>query len=106
MSNPIIVKAYIQALEGLIDNLSIEQDGVGGVSGKLKYHITDIDAIRLIRATAKEINYDNRDRSYGESPREVLYWSFSGHGLDSREEIRRELSNLIKAAKETLPAQR
>ena len=104
MGNEIVVKAYIQALEGVVDDLKIEQGGVGFVSGKAKHHIRDSSVARLIKTTAEEINYDNGYRSYGSTPRERLYWSFNGHGLDSPEEIRKELTDLIKAAKNTLPA--
>ena len=104
MGNEIVVKAYVQALEGVIDDLNIEQQGVGFASGRAKYHINDSSVARLIKTIAEEIHYDDDYHSYGPTPCEILYWSFNGHGLDSPDEIRKELTDLIEAAKRTLLA--
>ncbi|MBU1111838.1 MAG: hypothetical protein ABIG93_03870 [archaeon] len=102
--NKVIVRAYVQALEESLDSLKIVQSGIGAITGRAKYHINDSSVAKLIRQTAVEIGYDNRYCAFGTPPREKLYWSFNGHGLDSPGDIRTEITNLIEAAKKTLPA--
>lgn len=102
MGNPIVVKACIHALEKIIDGLKIEQEGIGLISGMAKYHINDNSVVKLIKTTAKEINYDNEYNPYEETPREKLYWTFNGHGLNSPDEIKKEINHLIRAAKKIL----
>ena len=100
--NKLIVEAYIKALEGIIDTLDVKPEGVGFVTGKPKYHLVDPSVIRLAKVTASEIGYgSNHNDSSRTGPLETLYWTFNGHGLYSPKEIRKELSDLIKAAKQS-----
>jgi len=102
MRNGIVVQGYIQTLERVIDKVDIGACGVGFISGEPKYHIQDPSVAKLVKTIAEEINYEDGYSEFGPTPRQKLYWSFDGHGLDSPEEIRGELTNLITAAKNTL----
>jgi len=103
--NEEILKSYIKGLEGIIDNLKIKQDGFGFVTDKPKYHIDNSSVAKLLRTVSKAIDYDDNYRSYGPTPRERLYWTFNGHGSNSPEEIKDEISKLVEAAKQSLSAE-
>lgn len=106
--NAAIVREYVQFLEEVFDSVNIVQEGVGNISGRPKYHLRDPSAVKVVKALAEDINYDNNPRHYGLTPREKLYQAFNGYGLYSPEEIRKELTDVINAAKNTLsvPAQK
>lgn len=111
MVNPIIGKDYIDALDAIIEEMKNEEEdilkdeekGIDFISGRAKYHICDPSAIELIKTVAEKINYDNKHRFFRKTPREKLYLAFDGGpGLNSYDEIRKELINLVEAAKKTI----
>lgn len=109
-----VIKAYVGALEGIVDSLKIIERRIGNKS--VTYHLKRNPTIeRLIRVATEEIRHEtpivnpfdimpinNKDTL---DSRVKIYNSFyDGEGFNSPEEIKQEVYQLIREAKETLPA--
>ena len=111
MIKEIIIKAYVDALEGIVGDLKIIERRISNKTAT--YHLKRDPTIeRLIRVATEEIRHneinsgDSLDINQSDNldSRTRLYHSFyDGKGLDSPEEIKQGFYQLIREAKKTLP---